>query len=295
MTRKALGRGLSALLGDAGDAAVAMSDSAAPPEAAAGLDQIPVRLIDPSPFQPRRALSEKKLIELANSIKAAGVVQPVLVRRVGERYQLVAGERRWRAAQVVGLKSVPAVIREVSDQDALEIAIAENLLREDLSAIEAARGFESLAEKFGYSHEQIATRLGVDRTTVTNLLRLLRLPESIQAMVNSKSLSAGHARALLACASEKQQEELAARAMKEGLSVRQLERLAAATSRAPETGEAAPAAPPQDANLRAAIIEMERTLGTRVKVVGSDASGKIEISYYSAQDLNRLYEWITRK
>lgn len=296
MTRKALGRGLNALLGDATEAMAVVDSAAAQPESAAGLDQISVQLIDRSPFQPRRIVSEKKLGELANSIKAAGVVQPVLVRRVGERYQLVAGERRWRAAQVAGLDRIPAVVREVSDRDSMEIAVTENLLREDLSAVEVARGFEALAETFGYSHEQIAERVGVDRTTVTNALRLLRLPISIQMMVNTKSLSAGHARALLACASEQQQEELAARAIKEGLSVRQMERLAAAASRAPKAEGATPAEPqPQDANLRAAVLEMERTLGTKVKIVGSDTNGKIEISYYSAQDLNRLYEWITRK
>lgn len=296
MTRKALGRGLNALLGDSAEAMAAVDPVAPSPEAVAGLEQISVRLIDRSPFQPRRIISEKKLGELANSIRAAGVVQPVLLRRVGERYQLVAGERRWRAAQVAGLDRIPAVVREVSDRESMEIAVTENLLREDLSAVEVARGFEELSERFGYSHEQIAERVGVDRTTVTNALRLLKLPISIQMMVNTKSLSAGHARALLACESEKQQEELAARAMKEGLSVRQIERLAAAASRAPKAESAAPAeAPPQDANLRAAVMEMERTLGTKVKVVGNETSGKIEISYYSAQDLNRLYEWITRK
>ncbi|MGH9351913.1 MAG: ParB/RepB/Spo0J family partition protein [Terriglobia bacterium] len=316
MTRKALGRGLNALLGDA----AAILDPASHLETnntnnindtnehseinkiAAGLNEIPVDLIDPNPFQPRRVMSDQQLSELAGSIQAAGVVQPVLVRRVGERYQLVAGERRWRAARSIQLKTIPAVVRELADREALEIALTENILREDLSAIEVARAFQSLHEKFGHSHEEIATRLGMDRSTVTNTLRLLKLPMVIHQFIEEKSLTAGHARALLACATPELQIVLALRAIKEGLSVREVERLVAspaspvpppASSREKSAGPKEE--PKQDPNLRAAVLEMERTLGTKVKVVGDETSGRIEISYYSPEDLNRLYEWIARK
>lgn len=324
MTRKALGRGLNALLGDAAaaiapPASTSLAETSEPSKtsvpsdtletgATSGFHQIPVGLIDPNPFQPRRAISEQQLQELADSIQATGIVQPVLVRRVGERYQLVAGERRWRAASVAKLQTVPAVVRDLADREALEIAIAENVLREDLTAIEVARAFESLHEKFGTSHEEIAARLGMDRTSVTNTLRLLKLPLVVQQCIEEKLLTAGHARALLACAKPEVQITLAVRAVKEGLSVRDVERLAASPNPlAPAPGIGKPAAPKrestaepkpepaQDPNLRAAILEMERTLGTKVKVVGSETSGRIEISYYSPEDLNRLYEWIARK
>lgn len=290
MARKALGRGLSALLGDAA-AVIEAPREAQPPLSASGLEHMPLELIEPNPFQPRRVFPEQQLSELAESIRSAGVVQPVLVRRSGDRYQLVAGERRLRAAAIAGLKTIPAVVREIDDNHVLEIAITENLLREDLSAVETAHAFQALQERFGYSHEQIAARLGMDRATVTNTIRLLKLPESVQRLVEDKKLSAGHARALLACATPEMQNELAERAVKDGLSVRDVERRASAPRRAPKPE----AAPPQDANLRAAIVEMERTLGTKVTIVGSETSGKIEISYYSASDLNRLFEWITRK
>ncbi|MGH9400629.1 MAG: ParB/RepB/Spo0J family partition protein [Terriglobia bacterium] len=304
MTRKALGRGLNALLGDTAAAIGAAgsiemnapNDTNKTSATTVGLDQIPVNLIDPNPFQPRRVISEQQLRELADSIQATGVVQPVLVRRVGERYQLVAGERRWRAAALVNLQTVPAVIRDLPDREALEIAIAENVLREDLSAIEVARAFQSLHEKFGYSHEEIATRLGMDRSTVTNTLRLLKLPIVIHQLIEEKSITSGHARALLGCATPELQIQLAQRVIKEGLSVREVERLVTAPSPPPPRSDREePTAPKQDPNLRAAVLEMERTLGTKVKVVGNETSGRIEISYYSAQDLNRLYDWIARK
>ncbi len=278
MTRKALGRGLSALLEDTSSST-------------GGLQQIPLDSIDPSPFQPRRAMAEERLKELADSIRATGVLQPVLVRKLDERYQLIAGERRWRAARLAQLELVPAVVRELGDSEALEVALTENLLREDLSPIETARAYEKLQEGFGYSHDQIASRLGIDRTTVTNTLRLLKLSPAIQDMIESKQLSAGHARALMACPDAKIQIGLAQQIAKRGLSVRQAERLATARRATPPNQEAKPL----DPNLRAAVLELERTLGTRVKIVGSEVRGHIEISYYSQQDLSRLYDWLVRK
>ena len=280
MSRKALGRGLSALL----------RDVEAPDQVdSQGLQQIPVTLVDPNPFQPRRSIEPDKLKELADSITSTGIVQPILVRRSGERYQLVAGERRWRAASLANLDVVPAIIRDLSDQEALELALTENILREDLSPLEVAHAYEALQEKFGFSHEAIASRLGIDRTTVTNTLRLLKLPEDVQKLIDNKLLTSGHARALLACASSEEQVELANRIAKQGLSVRQAEKLSSFHRRRSQANDQQAGAPKPDPNTRAAVLEMERALGTRVRIVGDGNRGHIEILYFSAQDLDRLY------
>jgi len=282
MTRKALGRGLSALLRE-----VETSST--------GVDQVALDLIDPNPFQPRRAFAAEALKELADSIRATGLIQPVLLRRTGARYQLVAGERRWRAAQLAGLPKLPAIVRELSDKEALELSLTENLLRQDLNAIEVAHAYSSLQEQFKLSHEEIADRLGIKRVTVTNTLRLLRLAPSIQEMIGRGEISAGHARALLGLESAAAQAQLARLIIQQGLSVRQVENMVALRE------AKAPARPPEaasakvDPNIRAARIELERTLGTRVKIVGDEKRGKIEISYFSADDLNRIYEIIVKR
>jgi ParB family chromosome partitioning protein len=282
MTRKALGRGLNALLRTVETTAT-------------GLEQVAIDQIDPNPLQPRRSFPADKLKELADSIRASGVVQPVLLRRSNGRYQLIAGERRWRAARLAGLAAIPAVVRDIGDRDALELALTENLLREDLNPIEAAHGYETLQQKHGRSHEEIAARLGLDRSTVTNTLRLLRLTPEVQEMITQGEISSGHARALLGLDSRPAQDQLARMIVKQGLSVRQVENLVAmrGLSRRKKPGAAEP--PKLDANLRAAVLEMERTLGTRVRIRGNEKQGKIEISYFSAEDLNRLYEWIVRR
>jgi len=282
MTRKALGRGLNALLRTV-------------ETATAGLVEVAVEQIDANPFQPRRRFSADKLKELADSIRASGLVQPVLLRRANGRYQLIAGERRWRAARQAGLAAIPAVVREIGDRDALELTLTENLLREDLNPLEAAQGYAALQQKHGLSHEEIAEHLGLDRSTVTNTLRLLRLPPEVQQMIVEGAISAGHARALLSLDSAAAQLRLAKLTVKQGLSVRQVENLAAVHGSKPAKKLAAKEAPKLDANLRAAVLEMERTLGTRVKVRGDEKRGKIEISYFSADDLNRIYEWIVKK
>ncbi|MEJ2010099.1 MAG: ParB/RepB/Spo0J family partition protein [Acidobacteriota bacterium] len=282
MTRKALGRGLNALL----------RETEAPPPPA-GLEQIPLNLIDPNPFQPRTQLPEDGLDELANSIRLSGVLQPILIRRAGERFQLVAGERRWRAAAKAGLEAVPAVVRDIGDNEALELALAENLLREALNPLEVARAYDQLQQKFHLTHEQIAERLGINRSTVTNTLRLLGLPPEVQTLLSEGKISAGHARALLAVTSPHAQGKLAEVVVEKGLSVRNLEKLVAPRS----SGRGKPDPKPAqkaDPNIRAAVIELERALGTRVKVVGSERRGKIEISYFSAEDLSRIYDWIMR-
>ncbi len=283
MTRKALGRGLNALL---------RTVETAP---AAGLTEVAVDQIDANPFQPRRTFSADKLKELADSIRATGVVQPVLLRPAGGRYQLIAGERRWRASRQAGLTTIPAVVRDIGDRDALELALTENLLREDLNPVEAAQGYAALQQKHGLSHEEIAERLGLDRSTVTNTLRLLRLPPEVQQMIGEGAISAGHARALLGLETAAAQLELANLIVKQGWSVRQAENFVALRGAKPTKKKEPIEEPKLDPNVRAAVIEMERTLGTRVKVHGDEKRGKIEISYYSAEDLNRIYEFIVKR
>jgi ParB family chromosome partitioning protein len=283
MTRKALGRGLNALL-----QTVETTTS--------GLEEVPLDRIDPNPSQPRRDFSEESLSELADSIRSSGIVQPVLLRRsplAEGRYQLVAGERRWRAAGLAGLATVPAVIRQLSDQDALELALTENLLRQDLNPLEVARAYQALQEKYHLSHEQIAERLGVNRTSVTNTLRLMRLPAVIQEMLSKGEITHGHARALLGLPSEAAQLQLASRIAKQGLSVRQVENIVALATM--PAAEKAPNKLRIDPNVRAAALELERTLGTRVKILGNGSRGKIEIQYFSQEDLNRIYDLIVKQ
>ncbi len=282
MTRRALGRGLSALLREVETATT-------------GLEEVRLSLIDPNPYQPRRSFPEPSLRELADSIRSNGLVQPVMLRRAAARYQLVVGERRWRAAGLAGLEKIPAMIRDLNDRQALELALTENLLREELNPIDAARAFDALQQEYSVTHEEIADRLGVNRSTVTNTVRLLRLPASVQQMVASAELAPGHARALLGLESEAAQQQLARLAVKRGLSVRQVESIVALRGLKSEKRNAPSTTANLDANTRSALIELERVLGTRVKIVGNKARGRIEISYFSAEDLNRIYELIVRK
>ena len=291
MTRKALGRGLSALLRET-EAPLAAAPSV-------GIEIIPVELISANPFQPRENFPETSLKALEDSIRASGVVQPILVRKSGERYQLVAGERRWRAACAAGLQKIPAVVRELSDRETLELALTENLLREDLNPIEAARGFKALQDQHGLTHEEIAARLGIDRSTITNTLRLLRSPREIQEMIEAGGLTAGHARALLSIESLKDQLALAARVVASSLSVRETEELVAQwpepRGAGGEHAEEKKDEAPGDPNVRAAVLELERTLGTRVKITGDSRRGAIQIRYFSAEDLSRIFDWITKR
>ena len=283
MTRKALGRGLNALLQTV-------------ETATAGFEQVRVDVIDPNPLQPRRAFPEDSLAELADSIRVSGVVQPILLRRTPSaeaRYQLVVGERRWRAARIAGLETVPAVVRDLTDEDALELALTENLLRQDLNPLEVARAYQTLLERFHLNHEQVAERLGINRSSVTNTLRLLRLPPAVQEMISKEEITSGHARALLALDSEAAQVRLAGRIAKQGLSVRAVENMVASRAAKPVAPKS-PAKMPADPNVRAAALELERTLGTRVKIRGDGRRGAIEISYFSAQDLSRIYDLIVR-
>ena len=285
--RKALGRGLTSLLVNRTAPKTEPQPPPAPPAKTEGLSRISVDLIDANPIQPRTVFQADRLQELADSISANGIIQPLVVRPHGHRYQLVAGERRWRAARLAGIPTVPAVVQEVSDERLLEITLVENIQREDLNPIEVAHAFDRLARDLQLSHDEIARRTGKDRTSITNTLRLLKLPNDIQQLVGERRLSMGHARAVLGLPTEELQRQVAEKASSQGLSVRQVERLVQrmTSSREPKTADEA-----ADPNVKAAIQDLERVLGTRVKITGKpDQRGRIEIEYYSGDDLHRIY------
>ncbi len=278
MTRKALGRGLGALLS---------AEGAAP--AKEETNEFPIDLIDPSALQPRVHFDDAKLEELALSIKANGVVQPILIRPKGDRFELIAGERRWRAAQKAGLIKIPALLRDVSDDKILELALIENIQREDLNPIEEALAYKKLIETLGLTQETVAERVGRDRSYVTNYLRLLRLPDDIQQLVQVGRLSTGHARTLIALEDADIQRRLARRIIERDLSVRATERLV--RSRLEERPARKAAAEAPDANVRAAETRLRRQFGTQVRIVQAKggAGGRIELEFYNASDLDRLY------
>ncbi len=284
--RKALGRGLSALLPE-------RPQPPAPEPSGDAIAEIPIDAIAPNPLQPRHVFEPEKLAELAQSIRANGIIQPLIVRRAGpDRYELVAGERRWRAARMAGLDTVPALVQELADERLLEITLVENIQREDLNPIELAQAFHRMGQELGLSHEEIGRRTGKDRSTVTNTLRLLRLPEPVQVLLAERRLSMGHARALLALPTAEEQIDLAEKAAKHGLSVRRVERLVQKLVQPPDE-EQDRKEKRQDPNVRAAAEEMERALGTRVRIVEkSPQRGRIEIEYYSQEELDRIYNQI---
>jgi ParB family chromosome partitioning protein len=282
MAKQALGRGLKALIPDT-------------PRARSGLAEIPLDRLCPNPEQPRKHFDDSGLAELADSIRRHGVLQPLLVSEDGAGgYMVIAGERRWRAAGAAGLKTVPAVIRErLGAHDELALALVENLQRRDLSALEEARAFEHLRSEHGLSQAEIANQVGMDRSTVANALRLLRLPEKIQEMVESGLLSAGHGRALLALADDQDQLELAERAAVEGLSVRDLERVAAQCKETTTTGRRAAkrARAAKDPNLVAAEEKLSLRLGTPVEIrPRRNSGGAIVITCVESDELMRVFE-----
>ncbi|HXJ43200.1 MAG TPA: ParB/RepB/Spo0J family partition protein [Bryobacteraceae bacterium] len=296
MPRNALGRGLGALIREPEPqvapppAPAAVGSVTAPTREimSAGPQQIDIDLIDPSPYQPRTRFHEEALEELARSIKASGIIQPLVVRPIGTRFQLIAGERRWRAAQRAGLTKVSTIVRQVSDELALEMTLVENIQREDLNAIETARAFDRLMEEFHLTQESVAERTGKDRATVANAIRLLKLEPTIQEWIEEGKLSAGHGRALLAVVDAKLRMRYAHRASRGGLTVRQIERLAARRART-----AAPlAAAPQDANIRVALEELQRHLGTKVLLREKTRArpGQLVLEYYEEAQLMGLYD-----
>jgi ParB family chromosome partitioning protein len=280
--RPALGRGMAALLSNAPPPPT--------PAAAAGraILMLPVEAVERNPHQPRKRFDEVKLEELAASIREHGVVEPILVRRDGGRYRIVAGERRWRAAQRAGLKEIPAIAREASDRQAFELALVENLQRADLNAIEEAEAYEVLATEHDLTQEQIAQRVGKDRSTVANALRLLRLPEEVRDAVRGGQLDMGHARAILSLDDADAMRKLAARAVREGLSVRALEALIRSLSRKP-----AKKGPGETAATRDLAARLQRRLGARCRVVQRNAkAGRLEIEYTSLDELDGILDKI---
>jgi len=286
--RPALGKGLSALIPDAPVARVTQSD-------------IDIDLLSPNEQQPRVQMDDGKLAELADSIRANGIIQPIVVRRVGDRYRIIAGERRWRAAQRAGLLKVPVVIREV-DQGAskqlLELALVENIQRENLNPIDEALAYQRLAEEHGLTQEQIAAAVGKDRSSVANFLRLLKLPEEVRNDLGSGVLSMGHARALLGLADAAAQRQASREVIARELSVRDTEALvkkmtASPKPAAPAVEAATPETAAKDVHTRAAEDRLRFALGTKVRILRKGGGGAIEIDFGSEEELNRLYELLT--
>jgi ParB family transcriptional regulator, chromosome partitioning protein len=291
-SRKALGKGLSSLLPSRAAAQVTTPVPVAAVEPPV-VNKLPIDQIEPNPNQPRTVFDPARLQELAASIQANGIIQPLIVRKIGDKYHLIAGERRWRASRLAGLKEVPIVIANIHDDRLLEVALIENIQREDLNPIEVAVAFEKLSNDLGLSHEEIGKRTGKDRTTITNMLRLLRLPGDVQLLLAEKRLSMGHARAILGLPTEELQREVAEKAAAQGLSVRQVEQMVHNMTKAREVKKA-DEPEPVDPNVKAAIGELEAALGTRVRIVEkAPGKGKIEIDYYSQDDLDRIYAVIT--
>src|SRR5258708_15686098 len=282
MTERALGRGLRALIST--DSPLADSDE---------IRDIEIDLIRPGHQQPRTTFDEAKLEELAQSIRTSGIIQPLLVRPLGGLFELVAGERRWRAAQLAGLSRIPAIIREIPDDRLLELALIENIQRQELNPIEEANAYKRLIESLNLTQDEVAQRVGRDRTFVTNYLRILRLPSEIQRLLENEKLSFGHARALLGLGDLILQRRYAQKIVKHNWSVRETERrINNASGPKPPTSKQDPKQP--DPNVRAAEAKLRRRLGTQVQIIPARAgsAGKIEIEYYSALDLDRLYNLI---
>jgi ParB family chromosome partitioning protein len=279
--KKVLGRGLGALIPQRAEPA---PQAAA---AASGLLELPIDQISPNPYQPRKTFNEASIEELARSVREHGIVQPLVVTRSGDRYKLIAGERRFRAAQKAGLTTVPVVVKgDLTEGDALQIALIENIQREDLNPIEEAVAYHQLHEEFGLTQEEISKRVGKERSTVANFLRLLKLPESVKKMLAAGQLSMGHARALLAVESARKQEQLAERVVKRNLSVRQTEMLAAESSpNAVEKKEKT-----KDVFTVDAEEKLQRTLRTKVEIDRKRRGGVIHIRFASEDDLIRIFD-----
>src|SRR5262249_49999225 len=281
--RPALGKGLSALIPDV-------------PEPRVSPVEVDIDRLSPNDLQPRGVMDPAALEDLSRSIAANGIIQPIVVRKVGDRFQIIAGERRWRAAKMAGLLRVPVVVRDVAsgaEQSLLEMALVENIQREDLNPIEEALAYRRLADEFHLTQESIATAVGKDRATVANMIRLLRLPEEVRAELASGRLSTGHARALLALASDSDQRSTARQVIAGSLSVRETEsRVKKIADQGKTTHE--PAAPPAvDVHTRAAEDRLRLALGTRVRIVRQGPRGRIEIDFGSEDELIRLYEQLT--
>jgi ParB family chromosome partitioning protein len=282
--RPALGKGLSALIPDA-------------PEPRVGPLEVDVDRLMPNALQPRAHLDDARLEELARSIKANGVIQPIIVRKTGDRFQIIAGERRWRAAQKAGLLRVPVVVRDVvpgQERSLLEMALVENIQRENLNPIDEALAYRRLSDEFHLTQEDIATAVGKDRASVANFVRLLKLPDEIRADVAAGTLSMGHARALLALVNEADQRRLARDVIARHLSVRETESLAKKIAEGAKPS-VEPAPRPVDVHTRAAEDRLRLGLGTRVRIIRQGTGGRIEIDFTSEEELIRIFEQLTQR
>jgi ParB family transcriptional regulator, chromosome partitioning protein len=278
--RQALGKGLGALIPERGGAE---------PEGRRALIVCGIEEIQPNPLQPRKTFADEQLQELVESIKEKGILQPLMVRRRGDKYELIAGERRWRAAQRAGMREVPVLVKDVSESEMLELSLIENIQREDLNPIEEAEAFKRLMDQFELTQEEISRKVGKDRTTVANTIRLLKLPPEVKQSLTEGKISMGHARAFLGLDGAEKQKALLKRLLLGGLSVRQTEslvkRLRAKSPSIPRRAH------PEWGPL---VEDLQRALGTKVKIVGRRKRGKIEIEYYSAEELDRLIEMLKR-
>jgi ParB family transcriptional regulator, chromosome partitioning protein len=286
MQKKGLGRGLSALIPIA-------AEPRTEPKQENSQFEVAVERIVPSPLQPRRAFDEAKIEELASSIRSQGIIQPLVVRPNGEQFELIAGERRWRAAMKAGLSRVPVVVRNATDHEALQLALVENLQREDLNAIEEANGYRRLQEEFHWSQEEMAAKVGKSRPAITNAMRLLALPAVVQHEVALGNLPAGQARALLGLHTEPLIVSTCREVVAKGLSTRETEKMVRHLLFGRRRRRLAPLIDP---DVKSIVEELQRLLGTRVRLLpkARSAKGKIEIEYYSQADLGRIFETITR-
>lgn len=285
--RSGLGKGLSSLIPTDADSGSTGS-----------MTEIPISAIQANEYQPRSRFEEEALVSLTDSVRELGVLQPILVRQLGpDRFELIAGERRWRAARRAGLATVPAIVRDSDDRNSLEQALVENLHREDLNALEEASAFQQLIDEFSLTQEQVAKRVGRSRSAVANTLRLFQLPGSVQRMVASGELGAGHARALLGCPDRSVQEQLAEQIVAEGLNVRQVEELVRSLEADEPVVEESTKAKPVGETRPAALIELEEVLGnhlsTRVHVSSGSGKGRLTVEYADLDDLNRIFRTIT--
>jgi ParB family chromosome partitioning protein len=281
MQKQALGKGLGALIPD-------LSTLDDREKKALGVSEIELDNIVPNEYQPRKVFDDAKLRELASSIKEQGVIQPVIVHRAGSGYQLIAGERRWRASRLAGLKTIPALIKEATKRELLEMALIENIQREDLNPLEAAEAYKRLQDEFKLTQEDLAKRVGKERSTVTNFLRLLHLPKEVKQDLANGALTMGHAKALLSLELSRDQVQAAALIVKKGLSVREAESLAARLKNPPQEKKAR-----QSHELKAVEERLKKSLGTKVSITSKAKGGRIVIEYYSPEELDRILEKIS--
>ncbi len=280
MQKQALGKGLGALIPD-------LSTLDDKERKAFGITEIELDKIVPNEYQPRKIFDDAKLKELASSIREQGVIQPVLVHKAGSGYQLIAGERRWRASRLAGLKTIPALVKEATKREFLEMALIENIQREDLNALEAAEAYKRLQDEFKLTQEDLARRVGKERSTVTNFLRILHLPKEVKQDLASGALNMGHAKAILSLERSRDQIQAAALIVKKGLSVREAEALAGRLKNPPREKK-----PRLSHELKALEEKLKKSLGTKVSIMSKSKGGRIVIEYYSPEELDRILEKI---